>query len=189
MISTVEAKEINYVSRKMRLNQWFHQHRYGLKITFAVIICIWIGCLFRAYNSFAIYRDTTNKLEAIKNEESTIVAQEAEKFYYGAIENMQISSNLDIYNYRMSILRTLTDAIVELQKKDNKRIWIERIEFQDQSISIKGIASDTNTASTLTKILPKGNGVEEYHEEEIASTDNKGYIFTITGNSKSSSTI
>lgn len=189
MILTVESKEINYVSRKMRLNQWFHQHSYGLNITFAVIVCIWIGCLFKAYNSIAIYRNTTNKLETIKNEESTIAAQEAKQFYDGAIENMQISSNLNIYNYRISVLRTLTDAIVELQKKDNKRIWIERIEFQDQSISIKGIASDTNTASTLTKILPKGNGVEEYHEEETASTDNKGYMFTITGNSKSSSTI
>ena len=118
MILTVEDKEINYVSRKMRLNQWFHQHRYGLNITIALIICIWIGCLFRAYNSFAIYRNTTNKLETIKNEESTITAQDAEQFYNSAIENMQISSNLNIYNYRISMLRTLTDAIVELQKKD-----------------------------------------------------------------------
>lgn len=101
----------------MRLNQWFHQHSYGLNMTFAVIVCIWIGCLFRAYNSIAIYRNTTNKLETIKNEESTIAAQEAKQFYDGTIENMQISSSLNIYNYRISVLRTLTDAIVELQKK------------------------------------------------------------------------
>ncbi|MCF0156758.1 MAG: hypothetical protein HUJ85_06920 [Veillonella sp.] len=177
-------KSINYVTRPMRLKQFYWAHKKGIYAALGVALCIWLGCLVTTaywWQQQSMAQEAYEGVSQSEDYQASMAALEAYKKAKASLEGQQKEAN------HMVFIHHLLDQVVSLRHTKDASLTLQEVTFSDKGVLIKGYGQETKCLDDLSNYCNSLKGGLVFHGKKSDIQGVEGFSFTLSGSPKSNS--
>lgn len=179
---------IDFWPRYLRMRYWMCRYKYVgyWMLCFGVgILCISCGKVIHSYVSHQEAKDMLQGLE--QSEEREFLGQKMQAYEKASRAIGEKTKAFLMYRWQRRALYHIWDQVNSLRTVKAMNVYVDSIQFTEDTFVVKGGAEDTQTGNILARHLQGALQGVDVHEQQSAKTDGKGFSFTIQGHCQSQS--